>query len=175
MSQNNQNNHVLFYSNKCLHCKEFLTMLHKDENLNKTVTKVNVDNPNIKLPPYVKSVPSLIVNENNKPSLLVGSKIFEWFNNTHKKNVASNEIQDWDPCTMSGYSDGFSYLENPETIKKAYSFISDEEKIITPDESNYESGSSSSSGPKKSDMDVQYEQFMSNRTNDVASPVQRLS
>jgi hypothetical protein len=54
-------NLVLFYSNKCIHSKEFLSMLHKDADLNNNVTKVNVDNPNIKLPPYIQSVPSLIV------------------------------------------------------------------------------------------------------------------
>ena len=67
-------NLVLFYSNKCIHSKEFLTLLVKDTNLNNLTTKVNVDNPNIKLPPYIKSVPSLIINENNKPNLLVGKK-----------------------------------------------------------------------------------------------------
>ena len=170
------NNHVLFYSNKCLHSKEFLTLLLKDTKLNQNTTKVNIDNGNIKLPPYVKSVPSMIVNENNKPNLLVGSKIFEWFNNLHKKNVSSNEIQDWDPCTMSGYSDGFSYLENPDVMKKAYSFIDGEETIITPDESNYESGSSNSSASQhKSELDVQYEKFMSSRTGDVPAAPQRLS
>jgi len=90
---------------------------------------------------------------------------------------ASNEIQDWDPCTMSGYSDGFSYLDNPETMKKAYSFVNDNDSIITPDESSYESGKSgsSSSGPQKTELDMQYEQFMSNRTNEVPSAPQRLS
>ena len=107
-------NLVLFYSNKCEHSKEFLSMLHKDTSLNEQTTKVNVDNSNVKIPPYVKSVPSLIVNENNKPSLLVGSKIFEWYNKKHKKNIETNKIMEWDPCTMSGYSDAFSYLGEEE-------------------------------------------------------------
>ena len=97
------NNLVLFYSNKCIHSKEFLTLLHKDSSLNNQTTKVNVDNPNIKLPPYIKSVPSLIINENNKPNLLVGRKIFDWYNQQHKKNISNDNIMDWDPCTMSGY------------------------------------------------------------------------
>jgi hypothetical protein len=167
-------NLVLFYSNKCVHSKEFLSLLHKDTNLNNQTTKVNVDNPNIKLPPYVKSVPSLIVNENNKPNLLVGSKIFDWYNKKHKQNISSDSIMDWDPQTMSGYSDGFSYLESEDVMKKSYSFISDSESINTPDESNYESNSSKS-GQVKSQLDNDYESFMSSRTNDVAAPIQRLS
>ena len=168
-------NLVLFYSNKCEHSKEFLSMLHKDTSLNEQTTKVNVDNSNVKIPPYVKSVPSLIVNENNKPSLLVGSKIFEWYNKKHKKNIETNKIMEWDPCTMSGYSDAFSYLGEEDVMKKSYSFVTDSDKINTPDESNFESGcGGSKSGQEKSELDNNYESFMSSRSNDIAAPIQRL-
>ena len=168
------NNLVLFYSNKCIHSKEFLTLLHKDNTLNNQTTKVNVDNPNIKLPPYITSVPSLIINDNNKPNLLVGKKIFDWYNQKHKQNISNNSIMDWDPQTMSGYSDGFSYLENNDVMKKAYSFLDDNEKINTPDESNYDNNSSKS-GQVKSQLDNDYENYMNQRSNEVAAPIQRLS
>lgn len=175
----NKKNLVLFYSNKCEHSKEFLILLHKDNSLNEQTTKVNVDNSNIKIPPYIKSVPSLIITENNKPSLLVGSKIFEWYNKKHKQNIATNEIMEWDPCAMAGYSDGFSYLENKDAMKKSYSFIDDSDKINTPDESNFESsdgsgGGGSKSGQIKTKLDNDYESFMSSRSSDVAAPIQRL-
>lgn len=168
------NNLVLFYSNKCIHSKEFLNMLYKDNNLNNQTTKVNVDNPNIKLPPYIKSVPSLIINENNKPNLLVGSKIFDWYNQKHKQNISNDTIMEWDPCTMSGYSDAFSYLENEDVMKKSYSFVNENEKIHTPDESNFESNKSDN-GQVKSQLDNDYENFMSQRSNEVAAPIQRMS
>lgn len=168
------NNLVLFYSNKCIHSKEFLNLLHKDSELNNQTTKVNVDNPNIKLPPYIKSVPSLIINENNKPTLLVGSKIFDWYNKKHKQNISKESIMDWDPCTMSGYSDGFSYLEGENVMKKSYSFVDENDKIHTPDESNYDSNKSNSNEPK-SQLDSDYENFMSQRSNEVAAPIQRLA
>ena len=168
------NNLVLFYSNKCIHSKEFLNLLHKDSELNNQTTKVNVDNPNIKLPPYIKSVPSLIINENNKPTLLVGSKIFDWYNKKHKQNISKESIMDWDPCTMSGYSDGFSYLEGENVMKKSYSFVDENDKIHTPDESNYDSNKSNSNQPK-SQLDSDYENFMSQRSNEVAAPIQRLA
>ena len=167
-------NLVLFYSNKCIHSKEFLTLLHKDTNLNNLTTKVNVDNPNIKLPPYIKSVPSLIINENNKPNLLVGKKIFDWYNQKHKQNISNESIMEWDPMTMSGYSDGFSYLESDDVMKKSYSFVNENEKINTPDESNYDS-SKSASNQVKSQLDNDYESFMAARSNEVAAPIQRIA
>lgn len=166
-------NFVLFHSSKCLHSKEFLQLLYKDVELNQKFTKVNVDNPNVKLPPYVKAVPSMIVTENGKPSLLVGSKIFDWYKQLNKKNDNLNNIQDWDPSTMTGYSDGFSYLENPDVMKKSFSFLSDEDKIITPDEKNY--GEDSNKNQPKTGLDNDYEKFMSSRSNDIPAAPQRLS
>ena len=168
-------NFILFYSSKCLHSKEFMLLLHKDSDLNQKFTKVNIDNKNIKIPPYIKAVPSIIIQENNQPNLLVGSKIFDWYNNTHKKNISNSSIQDWDPCTMTGYSDGFSYLENNDVMKKSYAFLSDNNnQINTPDEKNYGQEPSSSNQPK-SQLDMDYENFMSSRTNEVPNAPQRLS
>ena len=35
----------------------------------------------------------------------------------YKQNISKESIMDWDPCTMSGYSDGFSYLEGENVMK----------------------------------------------------------
>ena len=64
---------------------------------------------------------------------------------------------DWDPQTMSGYSDGFSYLENNDVMKKAYSFLDDNEKK-TPDESNC-NNNNSKSDQVKSQLDNDYENY----------------
>ena len=87
---NNKENYILFHSSKCLHSKEFLQLLYKDVELNQKFTKVNVDNPNVKIPPYIKAVPTMIITENGKPSLLVGSKIFEWYKQLHKKTLLNS-------------------------------------------------------------------------------------
>ena len=167
-------NYVLFYSSRCLHSKEFMQLLYKDSDLNQKFTKVNIDNKNIKIPPYIKAVPSIIVQDGGQPNLLVGSKIFDWYNNMHKKNVVQNSIEDWDPCTMTGYSDGFSYLENSDVMKKSYSFLSDSNNsITTPDEKNYGQEQQSSSQPK-SKLDMDYENYMSSRSNEVPAAPQRL-
>ena len=108
---------------------------------------------------------------------MVGSKIFDWYNETHKQNIQKvGGIQDWDPLTMTGYSDGFSYLENAETMKKSFSFISDNDTIITPDEQQYNSGSGNNKNDdlKKNKFDNEFENFMNQRSYDVPAPAQRL-
>ena len=78
------NDYILFYSNRCLHSKELLNLLYKDVELNQKFIKINIDNPNVKLPPYVKSVPTAIVPNDGQPSIMVGSNIFKWYQETHK-------------------------------------------------------------------------------------------
>lgn len=162
------NDYILFYSNKCLHSKELLGLLYKDVTLNEKFTKINIDNPNIKIPPYVKSVPSAIIQNNGKPFLLVGSEIFKWYNSMHKKVIEEVKIQEWDPQSMSGYSDGFSYIENADVMKKSFSFLNDTNNIITPDEKNY--GDKGNKNEEKTELDVNYEKIMNSRKMDVASP-----
>ena len=165
--------YILFYSNKCLHCKELLTLLSKDVVINQKFTKVNIDNSNIKIPPYVKSVPSAIITSNNQPSLMVGTQIFKWFNSLHAQTVENQGIQDWDPHTMSGYSDGFSYLQNADVMKKSFSFINDNNIIVTPDEGSYSGGENNKDKPKTK-LDSDYEHFVNNRNLDVPNPAPRL-
>ena len=165
--------YILFYSNKCLHSKELLNLLHKDVQLNQKFTKINIDNPNIKIPPYVKSVPSAIITSNGQPSLMVGSQIFKWYNSLHAKAVETQGIQDWDPHTMAGYSDGFSYLQEADVMKKSFSFINDSDSIITPDEGSY-SGNDSQKDKPKTKLDNDYEHFVNSRKMEVPSPAPRL-
>ena len=163
--------YVLFYSNKCLHSKELLNLLYKDVDLNQKFTKINIDNPNIKIPPYLKSVPTAIITTNGKPNLLVGSSIFKWYNQTHSKKIETAGIQDWDPHAMSGYSDGFSYIEKEDVLKKSFSFLNDNSAIVTPDESNYTNNSESNkNNQKKNEFDNEYENYINHRNYTVPNP-----
>jgi thiol-disulfide isomerase/thioredoxin len=169
--------YILFFSSKCLHCKELLNLLHKDVALNQKFIKVSVDTQGFKIPPYVKSVPTAIIPGNGQPQLLVGSAIFKWYNSLHTQNIEKISIQDWDPHTMAGYSDGFSYIENGDVIKKSFAFLNDgDHNIITPDEKNY-SGDSSGSGDKnqpKTKLDNEFENFMAQRSYEVPTPITKL-
>lgn len=166
--------YILFYSNKCLHSKELLNLLHRDVELNQKFTKINIDNANIKIPPYVKSVPTAIITSNGEPSLLVGSQIFKWFNQRHAKVVETQVIQDWDPHTMAGYSDGFSYLTESDVMKKSFSFINDNDSITTPDGKNYSNESTKEQDQPKTKLDNDYESFMNQRKFEVPTGTPRL-
>jgi hypothetical protein len=169
------NDYILFYSNKCLHSKELLNLLYKDVQLNQKFTKINVDNPNIKIPPYVKSVPTAIITINGKANLMVGSNIFKWYNQTHTKATETESIQDWDPYAMSGYSDGFSYITNPEVMKKSFSFVNENNIITTPDEKNYSNDDNKSGkNQPKTQLDNDYETFMNSRKMDVPTSMPRI-
>lgn len=169
---NNEN--ILFYSNKCLHSKELLNLLHKDVELNQKFTKINVDNRNIKIPPYVKAVPTAIININGKPNLMVGSDIFKWYEQMHSKINKENSIENWDPLTMTGYSDGFSYLsEDSNVMKKNFSFVNENNMIVTPDEKNY-SNEDDKKNQQKSQFDNEYETFMNQRKFDVPGTIPKI-
>ena len=163
--------YVLFYSNKCLHSKELLGLLVKDVSLNQKFTKINIDNPNLKLPPYIKSVPTAIITINGRPNILVGSNIFKWYQETHKKVVENQSILDWDPHTMSGYSDGFSYISTNDVMKKSFAFLNDNNSIITPDEKNYSAQSDDKTQPK-TELDMDFENIVNRRKSEVPSPPQ---
>lgn len=169
----NNSDYILFYSNKCLHSKELLNLLYKDNELNQKFTKINIDNSNIKIPPYVKAVPTAIITNNGEPTLLVGSNIFKWYNQNHAKIVESQTIQDWDPLTMSGYSDGFSYLQNDNVMKKSFAFVGESDKIVTPDEKNYTDNGKGENRPK-TELDSQYENFVNQRKFDMPNAPSRI-
>ena len=167
--------YVLFYSNKCLHSKELLNLLYKDPELNQKFTKVNIDNANIKLPPYVKAVPSAIISVDGKPTLMVGNSIFKWYNQRHTKVVQSQSIQDWDPHTMSGYSDGFSYISNEDVMKKSFSFITENITITTPDEKSYSNDDNSGKKTQeKTKLDNDFESYMDKRKYDVPASIPKI-
>jgi hypothetical protein len=174
-----ESDYILFYSNKCLHSKELLTLLYKDVELNQKFTKINIDNKGIKIPPYIKAVPSAIITTSGQPNLLVGNAIFKWFNQRHTQNIETQSILDWDPQTMSGFSDGFSYLENNNSIiKRSFAFVSDNIAISTPNPESYtdtrNEGNNTKSDMKKKQFDNEYEQFMNQRKNEVPSSIPRL-
>lgn len=178
------NDYILFYSNKCMHSKEFLVLLSKDSSLDRKFIKVNVDNRGVKIPPYVKKVPSAIIPMNGSPNLLVGVNIFKWYNDNHQKSSQggqgqrSNQILDYDPFGMAGYSDTFSFLDDKsEPLKKAFSFLNENFTISSPEEGSFTDnrGNNDDSGRsgggreslKKTQLDSDYERKMNQRKLEV--------
>ena len=164
------NEYILFFSKNCSYCTELLNKLYKNDDVLKQIVLININNKELKIPVFVKSVPSLIVNENNNQHLLVGTEIFNWLDEIIKDK--DEEIKDWDPNTMSGYSDDFSFLEEKETVNndRSYCYIStvNNYKINTPDDN-----SDSSSKYKKNDTDGALEKLLEMRKADTPAPAHR--
>lgn len=133
---NNKQNYLLFYSKQCKDCSDFLTDLYKNVELFKKFIRVDVCDARIKIPAYVQAVPTIIVPENGKNNMYGPEDAFRWLDKSSINNMNKNAsdaisqsntigIAEYDPFAMSGFSDGFSYLNNPEALDKNYSFIGD--------------------------------------------------
>jgi len=163
--------YLLFYSKNCIYSTDFINKLFKNQNLYKKFVLINVNNKDIKIPQFIKSVPSILITENNQRNLLVGSQVFDWLKKSC--NVKSNkDIENWDPITMSGYSDSFSYLEESNAMEKNYSFLNSSiEKINTPDEGS--NITKPGTNVPKSKTDLAYENLMAQRRQEIPNPLRR--
>ena len=167
--------YLFFYSDKCIHCKEFLQLLLRDQQLYKKFIKINIENDNIKIPSHITSVPSIIVPLNGSASVLVGSKAFAWYQSIHKKTITNKSIQDWDPMTMSGYSDGYSYLDKGPTMEKNFAFLGSSEKIYTPKEDGDEKITSSNADQfEKTGSSKAYDDLLQQRSVDMPKGPRRM-
>ena len=140
------NDAVLFFSKKCEFSRDLLTLFKNSPAIGNAFVYVDIDNKNVKLPPYVKSVPTALIPINGKQQLLVGKNIFEWFKQMNVKSTVRNTgpsgpcggtgvdegmegVRDtfpaWDPTIINGYSDGFSYLDSDRVENRSFSSYGD--------------------------------------------------
>lgn len=138
----NSQNHILFYSKQCQYSKEFLNELYKDVELFNKFIKVDVNDKKIKLPAYIKSVPTILVPGNyGKSTMLTDNDVFNWLDmmkngkvnkqqstqqstQPSPQNSSQGGIADYDPFGMSGFSDGFAYLnDNAAPMDKSFEFL----------------------------------------------------
>ena len=75
-------NSVLFYSNKCQHSKKALDIINKN-NIN--IKLVSIDDKNVKLPSFLKVVPTIIQQGNDRP--LEGDFVFKWLERSKSQNT----------------------------------------------------------------------------------------
>jgi len=80
-------NHILFYSNYCANCKEFIQSLYKSPFFEK-FQKICVDK-NPKIPKEIQSVPCIIVPRITKP--LVGTEAFHWLRGMNQIHLQEQE------------------------------------------------------------------------------------
>ena len=133
---------LLFYSNQCKFCKELALLLSKHHIVDNFI-KICVDDPNLKLPKIVTSVPFAVMKDLNK--VLEGDEIFKYIKNKYEKK----ELNGYNSMEMGSYSDGFSFVtESDDNIEKGNNSSLDQSfsnvdlscnYIITPneDDSNF--------------------------------------
>ena len=69
------NKYILFFSEKCKYCQQFLNQLKQTKFYNLFV-RISIHDSQIKLPPKLKTVPTIIVPTLQKP--LEGNEVFSW-------------------------------------------------------------------------------------------------
>lgn len=166
------NSNILFYSTKCKYSKEILDTLNNYPNINNKINLklADIENKKLKLPLFIKQVPSLLLITNGNKNLLEGDRVNQWLKmninrlipqKKEEKNISSG-IADFDPMEMSGFSDKYSYLEGDTYISRNFCNINEQQKINTVQDENL-----SSSNEKKNKLDNDYERLMTQRKMDL--------
>jgi len=83
------NTTILFYSKKCIHSQKFLKQLYKNQELYNNIFRVSIEEPSVKIPRNVTSVPTLIIKNNNNFITYVGDEVFDWFRSVSMQNFNS--------------------------------------------------------------------------------------
>jgi hypothetical protein len=178
MNNNQNSKYLLFYSNRCNHCKEFLSKLTKT-NLKDSFSFFCIDNNYQNIPKGIKSVPTLLFKEDN--NIIVGKTIFGWLNDQISPKKQSENPDDplaWHGAEMGGaYSDNYSFLDSDtsaegtggSSIAHSFSFLSDGTPQIGSENNNVESSQES----QKDRLTQNMENMMSQRDSEIQAPVQR--
>lgn len=139
-SLNTQGQYVLYYSNYCINCKEFINILCKTP-IYSSFTKVNVSDGKTRFPSFVKSVPTIIVPNVNKP--LVGEEVFTWLEKQSDNRIKNEKesIIAYSPGEMGGFGDNYSYFGSDDAeqpMEQTFSYIKRaDQKIETPPEESF--------------------------------------
>ena len=175
---------VLFYSPSCSHCINLWKNL-KELNILDKIIKINSNKT--KVPNYIKSVPTLIV-EGRDP--IKGESILMYFksaeppkvslNNSSNNslNVSNEGVEDYMAGEMGGsWSDNYSFIENTNPIKHSYSFIDSVDRPITTtnsiDNNNGTNGTNSNgnngsgNGGNNTSINQRLEEYKINRDKDL--------
>ncbi len=186
-------NNFLFYSNYCQHSKRFLEQLNK-AGLQNTLSMCCIDDPNINLPPFVQSVPTLYLS--NERKVLVDDDLFTWLNNivgqqnsqsstsvlTNADITGSIDIMAFHKGEMgSSFSDNYSFIsEGSEktAMHHSYSYLNDNPETLPSftkmgdtENSTQSSGIGSMRSEKSASLDKAFEQLMQQRNSERASNV----
>jgi hypothetical protein len=187
MSQGQQKNY-LFYSNQCQHSKRLLLQIQKTNIIN-NMQMVNIDNPQVQLPNFVQSVPTLYLPV--KRQVLTDTHLFQWFDEELQKEAESaSKVKMADitgddgilPFQIGEMGSGlagavYSFIEEDKNdlMNQNYSFLQDRDINKMPEFTRSDAANSSTSSKagqatqKKTGggTDTAYDQMMKARGNDM--------
>ena len=192
---------ILYYSKNCKHSQQILNTLSRNSHL---LNKFDLVDIAVHKPPkYITAVPSLLIPKaNQEADMLVGKSVFGWLNNVIQSGQQQNQqhqmqqqphpshqqmqqqpptppqqqgISDFDPCTMNGFSDNFSFLGNDNKsapMDHNFSFLSSgNDKLINPNQ--FQNNNDQGGNKIKSEMEQRMEQLKQARDAEVPSAIQR--
>ncbi len=170
-------------SNFCMYCKELLVEINKN-NVQNEINFISVDRDgtnNPVIPPYVNSVPTLIVQ--GEPSPIIGENVFKWIEKLKTKTQTSKDGPDpWHIQEMGqSYSDSYSFLEgdssnSTDAIPHHFSYVGSSQQINTPQEGGGGGNNTMSQQQQQpvDELSKRMEMLQSQREQDVNAPVQRI-
>lgn len=135
-----KNQFILYYSNYCGNCKEFMNNLCKTEYYQRFV-KIDITSSSNR-PKFIKFTPTIVVPEIPKP--LIGEDAFNWLEkmSEEKEKEKPEGVQPYHPMEMGSSTDAYSYLGTEDTeqpMEHSFVFIKrEEEKINTPQKRDFE-------------------------------------
>ncbi len=155
---------IIFYSNFCTYCKEVINEISKTP-INDNILYVCVDDDNIQLPNFVTAVPTIYLVE--KKRIVVDEAIPKWIQEQLSKNESksSDEIQAYYGSNDSSFGCSFSTLDNKEDkpFISSFTFLGEEQKIDTPEDSNNSSQSQSRDSYQNSTISNDFERLQNER------------
>ena len=158
---------VLYFSNNCQYCKEIMGIIQKSDFRN-SIKTFCVDRQ--RAPPFITSVPSLVLDSQN---LLVGENVFNWFEQQNKKKSANMEPAAWHHNEMgNNFSDNYSFLESTNessNISHNFSFLENSNQIINPPNE-----STNQSSSKSDELTRRMEAMQQARDGDIPGAVTRI-
>jgi len=194
---------ILYYSKQCKHSRNILNTLSQNSQM---LSKFDLVDIAVHKPPnYIKAVPSVLIPKaNNEADMLVGKAVFEWIKSILSSQSQQNQphpsqmqnqappqapsqapsqqspqqegISDFDPCTMNGFSDNFSFLGSDNKsapMDHNFAFLSGNgDKLINPNQFQ-SSGNGKEADKVKSEMEQRLQQLQSNRDSEVPQAIQR--
>jgi hypothetical protein len=97
---------IVFYSNLCSYSNEIINLI-KENNIDKQLMLINIDDDKISLPNFIKVVPTIYLIK--EKMLIIDESILSWIEN--KKKIFSSDINGYN---NNVFSENFSDLQDSE-------------------------------------------------------------